>query len=1071
MILKERILSGIFALSALATTAATTPAESPLWMRNPSISPNGSSIAFSYMGDIYTVPTAGGKAHAITTHPGYDGKPIWSSNSKMIAFESDRLGGKDVYVVSSDGGAAKRVTTHSANEAPVAFTPDNKSVLFTANIMPDKEFGEFPNKLQLYSVPVDGGRAEQVLSHNAHSISFNSTGDIMYYHDYKGYEDEWRKHHKSSVCRDIWSYNLTTKEYKSITNEQVEDRDPRPSSDDKTIYFLSERFGTFNISKMDSDGSNIRAVTDHKMHPVRFLSISDDNKLCYLYDGEIYTLKDGEEPKKLSLSISRDQIEKESVREYLRNGAKDMAISPSGKEIAFVARGNVFVSSTEFGTTKAITSTFEQERDIHFSPDGRELIYSAERDGQWHIYKSELSDKDDKLFVYANNIKETKLTEGAEAHFQPLFSPDGKKIAFLKNRTELMIMDSDGKNPMLALDGKYNYSYTDGDQSFQWSPDSKWLLVRFFESGGWSKDDIALVKADGSEEFVNLTNSGYYDGNPKFAMGGKVITWQSDKMGYRSHGSWGSQHDVYGMYLTEEGWDTFKMNKEELSLFAASKDKEKKADTTKNDKPKKVKEVELDLQELDRRVVRFTPVSGSIYSSLMTNDGKKLFYIASYEGSADLYMKSLEDGSSRVVSKGIGGGDLQMSKDGSKMYLLNGSGVKEIGLSGNVMKSYGFSATMDFSPQKEREYIFAHAWQQVADKFYDPKLHGIDWAGYKAAYSKFLPHINNKYDFADMLGELLGELNGSHTGARFNGYGAAKATVSLGAFFDNAYTEDGLMITEIIPNGPLSKSSSKVEVGNVITHINGSEIKANEDYYPLLSGLTSKQVLLTIRKGKSGKSWKESITPISYGTLNSLLYKRWVNQRKVMVDELSDGKLGYIHIQGMNSASFREVYSDLLGKYRNKEAIVIDTRSNGGGWLHEDLLALLSGKKYADFAPQGKFISDDPLFRWTKPSTVIMSENNYSNAHGFPWAYKELGLGKLVGTPVPGTMTAVWWEPQIDPSIVFGIPQIGVRDVKGRYLENMQLEPDVEVYNSPAKASVGVDEQLVRAVEELMQGL
>ena len=1068
MILVKRLLGVILALSTFSATAG----DNPLWLRHPSISPDGTSIAFSYMGDIYTVPTTGGEARAITTHPSYDAKPIWSSDSEMLAFESDRLGGKDVYVVSNMGGAAKRLTTHSALETPVAFSPDNKSVLFTASIMPDKEYGEFPNRMQLYSVPITGGRATQILSHNAHSISFNSTGDVIYYHDYKGYEDEWRKHHKSSVCRDIWSYNVKSKEYKNITKKQVEDRDPRVSSDDKSLYFLSERFGTFNVAKMGVDGSNVEAVTDHKTHPVRFLSIADDNTLCYLYDGEIYTLKEGEESKKLDVSIIRDQVEPESVREVLRSGAKDISISPSGKEIAFVVRGNVFVASTEHGTTKAITSTFEQERDIHFSPDGRELIYSAERDGQWHIYKSELTDKNDKLFVYADKIKETKLTEGMVAHFQPVFSPDGKKIAFLKNRVELMVMDSDGKSPKLVLDGKYNYSYSDGDQTFQWSPDSKWLLVCYFEKGGWHKDDIALVKADGSKEIVNLTNSGYKDSNPKFAMGGKVIIWTSDKMGYRSHGSWGSQNDLYGVFLTEDGWDKFNMNKEDLSLLASEEKPKEKSETKKDDKKTKaVKELKFEFDNIDRRVKRFTPISGSVYSSLMTNDGKKLFYIAAYAGSADLYMKSFEDGSSKVVYKGIGGGVLQLNGAGDKIYLLNSSGVKEISLTGSILKSYGFNGIMDFSPRKERDYIFSHAWQQVVDKFYQPDIHGIDWAAFKVSYEKFLPHINNKYDFTDMLGELLGELNGSHTGARFGGRGSMKPTMSLGAFFDNTYSEDGLKITEILPNGPLSISTSKIEVGNVITHINGQKIKAEEDYYPLLSGLTSNKVLLTLRKCRGGKSWEESVKPISEASLKSLLYKRWVNQRKEMVDKLSNGRLAYIHIEGMNSNSFRELYSELLGKYRNKEAIVIDTRSNGGGWLHEDLLSLLSGKKYADFAPRGEFISDDPLFRWTKPSTVIMSENNYSNAHGFPWAYKELGIGKLIGTAVPGTMTAVWWEAQIDPSIVFGIPQVGVRDTKGRYLENMQLEPDVEVHNSPSKSNVGVDEQLEKAVEELLKGL
>ena len=636
MILVKRLLGVVLTLSTFSAAAE----NSPLWMRHPSISPDGNSIAFSYMGDIYTVSTQGGEARAITTHPSYDAKPIWSSDSELLAFESDRLGGKDVYVVSKKGGAAKRLTTHAAIETPVAFTPDNKSILFTANIMPDKAYGEFPNKMQLYAVPITGGRAKQILSHNAHSISFNSAGDVIYYHDYKGYEDEWRKHHKSSVCRDIWSYNLKSKAYQNITKKQVEDRDPRVSADDKSLYFLSERFGTFNVCKMGIDGSRVESVTDHKTHPVRFLSIADDNTLCYLYDGEIYTLTEGGESKKIDISIVRDQVEPESVREFLRSGAKDMAISPSGKEIAFVARGNVFVASTEHGTTKAITSTFEQERNIQFSPDGRELIYAAERDGQWHIYKSALTDKDDKLFVYADKIKETKLTDGMEAHFQPVFSPDGKKIAFLKNRIEFMVMDSDGKNPTLILEGKYNYSYTDGDQTFQWSPDSKWLLVRYFEKGGWSKDDIALVKADGSKQIINLTNSGYNDFNPTFAMGGKVVIWTSDKMGYRSHGSWGSQNDIYGMFLTEDGWDKFNMNKEELSLLASGKKDKAKSETKKDSaKPKDVKALKYDFDNMDRRVKRFTPISGSIFSSLMTNDGKKLFYIASYAGSADLYMK------------------------------------------------------------------------------------------------------------------------------------------------------------------------------------------------------------------------------------------------------------------------------------------------------------------------------------------------------------------------------------------------------------------------------------------------
>ncbi len=202
---------------------------------------------------------------------------------------------------------------------------------------------------------------------------------------------------------------------------------------------------------------------------------------------------------------------------------------------------------------------------------------------------------------------------------------------------------------------------------------------------------------------------------------------------------------------------------------------------------------------------------------------------------------------------------------------------------------------------------------------------------------------------------------------------------------------------------------------------------------------------------------------------NSLLYERWVKEKRELTDRLSGGKIGYVHIRGMDSESFRKIYSDIFGRFRNKEAIILDTRSNGGGWLHEDLAILLSGKKFAEFVPRGQYIGQDPFNQWTKPSAVIMGEDNYSNAHGFPWVYKELGIGKLVGMPVPGTMTAVWWESQQDPSLVFGIPEVGMKDNQGRYLENLQLEPDVRVENDPASEIRGEDKQIEETVKLLLK--
>ena len=254
----------------------------------------------------------------------------------------------------------------------------------------------------------------------------------------------------------------------------------------------------------------------------------------------------------------------------------------------------------------------------------------------------------------------------------------------------------------------------------------------------------------------------------------------------------------------------------------------------------------------------------------------------------------------------------------------------------------------------------------------------------------------------------------------------------------------------------------------IIRKIDNQDIKKGEDYFALLEGKAGKRTMLTIYDPIKKKEWEEYVKPISAGMLNQLLYQRWVKQRQHMVDSLSNGQIGYIHVASMDSRSFRKTYSELLGRYRNRKAVIIDTRYNGGGWLHEDLLHLLSGKQYAEFVPRGQFIGIDPFAQWTKPSAVLISESNYSNAHGFPWAYKELGLGKLIGMPVPGTMTAVWWETMIN-NVTFGIPQVGMKDNQGRILENMQLEPDIKVSNDPASAMQGRDLQVEAAVKDLLK--
>lgn len=1066
------ILKISLVLAMLSAVCGLRAQSSALWMRYPAISPDGKTIAFNYKGDIYTVSSEGGRATQLTTNPAYDGRAVWSPDSKTLAFASDREGSLDVYIVSATGGTPKRLTWNSASEIPITFTPDGKKVLYQTNLLPDAEYTQFPSGSQVYAVDLNGGRPEQFLTFDAYNIRFSSKGDKIIYHDKKGYEDEWRKHHTSSVTRDVWMHDLKTGKFTNVTNREVEDRNPVFAENDESIYFLSERFGDFNICKMSlNNPQEIKQITKHSKHPVRFLTKSDDGTLCYFFNGEIYTVKEGKQPKKLEITVIGDQVEQQVTPSNMSSGAREIALSPNGKEIAFIVRGDVFVTSVEYNTTKRITNTASQERSVNFSPDGRTLVYAGERDGNWNIYTASLTDSTDKLFTYAKEIKEEQLTKGENAKFEPQFSPDGKEVAYLENRTEIKVIDLKSKKIRTVLPAKYNYSYSDGDQWYQWSPDGKWILANYFEHGGWQNTDVALVKADGSQEIHNLTNSGYSDGAPQWMMDGKVIIWHSDRAGYRSHGSWGAHYDVYAMFLDPEAWEEFKLNKEEAALAKELKketpDKEEKAD-----KKEEKKDLVIDFNNLEDRVARLTINSSNLGGAVLTKDGSKLYYLSRFEGGYDLWVRDFKEGSTKILSKlNKWGGALEMDKEGKNLFLLAGGQISKIDISSGKVTPVTYTAEMELKKPQEREYIFDHAWQQVVDKFYDPAIHNVDWKFYQKEYKRFLPHINNNYDFAEALGELLGELNASHTGARYYSPNKAPQTAVLGAFYDPEYKGDGLKIKEIIEKGPLNIAKSKIKAGVIIEKINNQPVKAGEDYFHLLNNQSGKRVYLSLYDPTTKERWSEYVKPISQGAQNSLLYNRWVKQRKALVDKLSDGKIGYVHIQGMNSASFREIYSEIFGRYRNKEAIILDTRYNGGGWLHEDLVNMLSGKKFAEFLPRGQYIGQDPFAQWTKPSAVIMSEGNYSNAHGFPWVYKELGLGKLVGMPVPGTMTAVWWETQQDPTLVFGIPEVGMKDNQGRYLENLQLEPDIKVTNDPASAIRGRDLQLEATVKSLLEDI
>ncbi|MBI5915572.1 MAG: PD40 domain-containing protein, partial [Bacteroidetes bacterium] len=1016
-------------------------------------------------------------------HEAQDYLPVWSHDGQQIAFASDRYGNFDVFVMPASGGQATRLTYHSSGEYPSDFSADNQSVIYTSSQLDAVANQQYPSGVlpELYRIPVSGGMPRQVITTPAEAARFNAAGTTLVFHDRKGYEDEFRKHHTSSVARDVWKYDLKTKKYTLLSSFEGEDRNPVVAPNQQDVYFLSEKSGTFNVWKMSLNGGSEKQITTLDKHPVRNLTISNDGTICFSYNGELYTMKEGGQPQKVPVSTVTDSRYNPEKTVPVTGEISEMALSPNGKEVAFVHRGEVFAASVKEGTTRRITDTPEQERSVSFSPDGRSILYAGERSGSWNVYQTSLTRDEEKFFFNSTILKETPVIASPTEEFQPAYSPDGKEVAYLEERTTLRVVNLATKAVRTVMPGDKNYSYSDGDQHYAWSPDGKWFLVEFLQPNQWI-GQAGLVSAEGGKEITNLTKSGYGSGLPKWAMDGKTMTFFSDRDGMKNDASWGGQADDYAMFFTQEGFDKFKLGKEEFELNKdeekekEGKEGEKKDEKTaekKEDKDKKIEPLKFELNGIEDRKVRLTIHSSDLADAVLSKDGEKLFYLAKFEKGYDLWQTELRSKDTKILVK-LGAenvGDLVMDKEGKTLFILADGGISKVNIEDGKKDGVAVKGEMVLSEAVERQYLFEHAWRQVEKKFYKIDLQGTEWDFYKTAYARFLPYINNNYDFAELLSEMLGELNASHTGARFrpttpNG----DKTAALGLFYDENYTGTGLKIAEVMDKSPVVKSTSKIKAGVVIEKVDGQEITATTNYQSLLNRKAEKNTLLSLYDPATKTRWDEVVKPIGLGEEGELRYQRWVERSRFLVDSLSGGTIGYVHVRGMNDQSYRTVYEDALGKNAGKEALVVDTRFNGGGWLHDDLATFLDGKQYMTFMPRGQNLGNEPQFKWRRPSVVVMSESNYSDAHMFPYTYKALGIGKLVGMPVPGTGTAVWWE-GLQNGMVFGIPQVGMVGNDGKYLENQQLEPDIKAPNEPGEVSKGRDQQLEAAVKALKEVL
>ncbi len=1075
MVFKKILLSLFFALFLSAAIAQT----GPQWMRYPTISPDGSKIVFTYMGDLYTVSSTGGKATQITFHEGHDFMPVWSKDGSRIAFASDRYGNFDIFIMDADGGGASRLTYHSNDEMPYSFSSDDQTVIFGGVRQDLAEHRQYPSGSQpeLYRVPVSGGRVDQVWTIPAEYVQVSKDGKRMIYHDKKGGENEWRKKHQSGITRDIWLYDADQNTHKIITAFYGEDRNPVFAPDEQNVYYLSEERGSYNVQKINLDNpSQTTALTEFKNFPVRFLSIAKNGLMSFSYDGELYTLTDGQAPQKLDVSIRTQPIANADSYIPINGGVREMSISPNGKEIAFIARGEVFVTSVDGGLTKRITNTPEQEQAVSFSPDGKSLVYTREKDQKWSIFQTKIQRTEEPFFFASTLLEEKPLVSNEDENYLPLFSPDGKKLAFIENRKTLKVMDLADTSTVTLLTPAELFHMRDGDQYFTWSPDSKWLLAEYNPT--MANGEIVLLDVTGTMPMQNITQSGYGDGRPKWINDGKQMLWFSNRDGMKSFAaSGGSQNDVFTMFFSKEAFDKFRMSKEDFELMkevekAGKKENADKDDEKEEKKEEKITDLKIDWEDLEERKAKLTIHSSSLGDAVLDKEGEKLYYLARFEKGMNLWSTDLRTKETKMELKlDADFGRLEWDKKMESLYLLSDGGISKITDKGTKKETIKIAGEMTLDKEAERAYMFEHIWLRTKGMFYTSDMHGVDWDSLKVQYVKYLPHIGNSYEFAEMISEMIGELNVSHAGARFNrSIPQADATASLGIFMDYGHSGEGIKITEIVKGGPLDKANLNIKPGMIIEKIDGDTIVQNRDVAQYLNRKADKFTLLELVNPKDNSRQQLTVKPISLGEENQLLYKRWVKKNQAEVDSLSKGQLGYVHIPGMSDGPYRTTYEEMMGKYHDRRAVIVDTRFNGGGDLVADLAMFFTGERFITYATEEREVGYEPTFRWTKPTLAMFNEANYSDGHCFACGYTDLNIGKTVGMPTPGTCSFAGWESLPDGGRWGAVP-VSAKNKAGEWMENNETKPEFMVKNMPGQIDKGIDQQLEKAVEELMKDI
>jgi tricorn protease len=1072
-------------LAAGSSAAFAQPTAQPqAYFTDPSVSPDGSEIAFASGGDIWTVAANGGDAHLLVSHPSTESRPLYSPDGRRLAFVSTRTGNGDIYILTLDTGDLKRVTFDDSADSLDAWSSDGRWIYFTSSTLEMSS--------DIFRVSTDGG-TPMAVSGDLYTTEYHAApsrdGSMVAFTGHGlGGGQWWRKGHSHIDESEIWLLRLGPKpSYEQLSEGGAKEMWPMWSKDDATIYYVSDRSGAQNIWAGDIKGKR-RQVTQFKDGRVLWPSIGNDGKtIVFERNFQVWKLDAGS-GRAAVVSITRRGVPAGPAVDHLRltDQISEMALSPDGKKIAFVVRGEIFAaSSTDGGDAARVTNSPAEENQVAWSADSRRLVYVSDRDGPTHLF----------LYDFATNT-ESRITNDQASDDTPGFSADGKSIAFERGGEEIRVYEIDGKRERSIAKAHLERPPLSSDRPFVWSPDNKWIAYVPVSDKGFKNVWVAPAAGGDGRQISFLANSN-----------SNTVTWSPDgtyvlfDTNQRTEPGQVARVDLIPRtprFREDQFRDLFKEESPRSPLRppptttspesqpaappAASPSASPAAETRGPGGRPAPKAVVID-HDLIRRRLTLMPVGVDVRYQTISPDGKLLLMVAAVANQLNLYVYPLDELTrdplvSRQLTSTAGfKSSAQFSPDGKEVFYIEQGRLSVIQVDNRQSKPIAVSAEMDVDFAREKLEVFKQAWTYIRDNFFEPNMNGVDWNAVREQYAPLAAGARTGDELRRIISQMLGELNASHSGigAPAANPPTAAAIGRLGLRFDRGEfeTKGALKIIDVIPLTPAAINN--IKSGEYLISVDGTAIGARTNLDELLAYKIGKRVVLSVAASAEGAQKRDVVVrPVNGGTERNLVYRKWIEDNRAYVAKISNGRLGYIHMADMSAGALTQLNIDLDAENQKRDGVIIDVRNNNGGFVNVYAIDVLARKSYFNMQPRGFSMVPSRTSLGQRalelPTILVTNRHTLSDGEDFAEGYRSLRLGKVVGEPTAGWIIYTSGVQLIDGSQL-RLPFDRITTNKGELMEMNPRPVDVPVAKPLGEGLQGKDSQLEVAVQELLKQL